>query len=104
MGRLCALLLLGAALLACDPEGNKECAWVLEPEPDLRGTTEAEMIPVCARNRDKNKQDCRLQTTLAFAKKVFEKKFRYVDLEVKSPGIPRTVTAIKFCDNSVERP
>ena len=98
-----ALSLLGLACLpwllaACDPEGKKQCAWVLEPEPNLKGTTDPGFIPVCARNRATMKEDCRLQTTLDYAEKVYGRKFRYTDLRVESPGLPRTVADIKFCD------
>lgn len=91
-------LMMASLLVACDPEGRKNCDWVLEPEPKLIGTTSEGMIPVCARNRQTNKEDCRLQTSLAYAEKVYGRKFRYVDLRVESPGIPRTIDSIKFCD------
>lgn len=84
-------------MLSCDPEGKKDCAWVLEPEPMLIGKSEPDYIPVCARNRKTMKQDCRLQTTLEFAKKSKGKTFRYVDLKVKSVVIPRTIESINFC-------
>ena len=85
-------------LWGCDPEGKKECAWTLEPEPELKERVEPGFIPVCARNRVTQKQDCRLQTKLAFAKKVFKRKFRYVDMEVESVALPRTIKRITFCD------
>ena len=56
------------------------------------------MIPVCARNRASMKEDCRLQTTVDYAKKAMDRKFRYVDMRYSSPGLPRTITDIKFCD------
>ncbi len=85
-------------LWACDPDGKKQCAWVLEPEPKLIGTTDPSMVPVCARNRESQKEDCRMQSSLEFAEKVYGRKFRYVDLRVKSTGIPRTIATIRFCD------
>ena len=91
------LLILGL-LSACDIEGRKDCAWVLEAEETLAGTTTEGLIPVCARNRKTMKQDCRLQTSLDYAKQAQGRSFRYVDLRVASPGIPRTITEIKFCD------
>lgn len=94
---LLAMLIL-PFVAGCDPEGRKDCVWVLEAEETLAGTTSEGFIPVCARNRQTMKQDCRLQTTLDFAKKVQGRTFRYVDLRVASPGIPRTITDIKFCD------
>ena len=84
-------------LSACDPEGKKECDWVLEPEPKLIGKTEEGYIPVCARNRKTMKQDCRLQTTLEEAKSYSGKVFRYVDMEIESVALPRTIKTIKFC-------
>lgn len=89
---------LSFATSACDREGKKECAWVLEPEPNLKGTTDSGFIPVCARNRTSMKEDCRLQTTIDYAQKVYGRKFRYVDLRTESPGLPRTIATIKFCD------
>jgi len=92
---LCCFSILG--LLACDPEGKKECAWHLEPEPELIGKVRPGFIPVCARNRTTMKQDCRLQTTLERAKKYYGKTFRYTDLKVESVALPRTIKSIKFC-------
>ena len=94
---------LSTLLLACDPEGRKQCEWVLEPEPDLKGQTDPNYIPVCARNYKTNKQDCRLQMKLADAKKVHQRKFRYDDLAIKDPGLPRTISSIKFCDGTKEK-
>ena len=59
-------------------------------------------IPICARNRKTMKQDCRLQARQDWAKAVFQRKFRYVDLKVASPGIPRTITEVTFCDGKKE--
>jgi hypothetical protein len=92
------VLVTSLFVVACDPDGKKECQWVLEPEPTLKGTTDEGMIPVCARNRKSMKEDCRLQTTLEYAQQVYGRRFRYVDVRVESPGLPRTVKAIKFCD------
>ena len=90
-----ALLLIFT--IGCDPEGKKNCDWVLEPEPKKIDMAQLGFIPVCARNRVTMKQDCRLQTTLEYAKKVYGKKFRYIDLKVKNIGIPRTIDSIEFC-------
>ncbi len=87
-------------LLGCDPEGKKECQWTLEPEPNLIGTTsEPGMIPVCARNRKTNKQDCRFQAPLDFAKSAFEKKFKYVDIDSDNSKMPRVIKSIKYCSS-----
>ena len=67
------------------------------PDIDRKDQTEASFIPVCARNLESNKQDCRLQAKYDDARKWYQKKFRYVDMKVDSPGLPRTVTTIKFC-------
>ena len=85
-------------LLGCDPERKKQCEWTLEPEPTKRGKTEPGFIPMCARNWVSRKQDCRLETTLTFAKEVAGKKFRYIDMQVASVAIPRKIKEIKFCD------
>jgi len=99
--RLLQLFLISAAALAftgCDPEGKKECQWTLEPEPKLIGTaTIAGMIPVCARNRTTNKEDCRFQAPMDFAKSAWMKKFKYVDLESDNSQSPRVIKNIKFC-------
>lgn len=97
--RAAVLVCAGIGLWACDPEGQKECAWVLEPEAKLSGTTDPGMIPVCARNRTTMKEDCRLQTSLDYAQKAYGRRFRYVDLEIVSPGLPRTIKEIKFCEH-----
>ncbi len=95
-------LLAGAGLLmgGCDPEGRKNCVWVLEAEPGMMEKVDPGMIPVCARNRQTMKEDCRLQTSLEYAKGAYGKKFRYADLAIESPGLPRTIKSIKFCDGN----
>lgn len=90
--------LVSLGLLSCDLEGRKECAWVIEPEEAYIKRTKPGLIPVCARNRQTMKQDCRLQTTLDFAKKNEGRRFRYVDLKVQSVAIPRTIASIQFCE------
>ena len=81
------LIFLGA----CDPERRNECEWYLEPDPSRIGKTDGDLIPVCARNFVSNKQDCRLQTTLDYAKKVHKMTFRYNELVVVDYGKPRTI-------------
>ncbi len=92
------LAALGLLLAGCDLDGKKKCVWVLEPEPRNEANSDPGMYSVCARNRESMKEDCRLQTTKEYAMKALDRKFRYVDLEVESPGIPRTIKSIKFCD------
>lgn len=92
------LALFVSVMMGCDNDGKKQCSWVLEPEPKLAGTTEQPMIPVCARNRQTFKEDCRLQAPLDYAEKVYGRKFRYSDIKVSSAGIPRTIEQIQFCD------
>lgn len=91
-----SLALVGTT--GCDPEHHKKCEWTLEPDPSRTEKVDDGFVPACARNRSINKQDCRLQTTLDFARKVEGKKFRYVDMETKTKGIPRTIKAIDFCN------
>ena len=90
-------IILTLSLVGCDPEGKKQCVWELEAEPDQTKRVEKGYIPVCARNRTTMKQDCRLQASLEFAKKAYGKVFRFVDMNIKSPALPRTITDIKFC-------
>lgn len=86
-------------LAACDPEGKKQCEWTLEPEPKLIGTTtEQGMIPVCARNRTRNKEDCRFQASMDFAKSAWDKKFKYDDIESDNTKMPRIIKSIKYCN------
>lgn len=92
---MAAALLMG--LSACDPERKKQCEWYLMPNTSKKARVDEGFISVCARNLIANKEDCRLQTTLSFAKKVYGKTFRYVDLKVKSFGIPRTIQEMTFC-------
>lgn len=87
-----------AVLTGCDPEGRQKCQWTLEPEPKLIGTTQEGLIPVCARNRVTNHQDCRFQTTLKFAEESWTKKFRYVDIDADASKAPKVIRKIKFCD------
>ncbi len=84
--------------LACDPEHKKKCEWYLMPDTVRIGQVQEGFIPVCARNLVVNKEDCRLQSTLDFAKSAYNKKFRYSEMKVKSLAIPRTIDAIKFCE------
>jgi hypothetical protein len=101
--RMEKLIFLGFGLLSllasgCDPEGKKECQWTLEPEVNLIGTTnEPGMIPVCVRNRVTNKQDCRFQASMDFAKSAWMKKFKYVDIDSDNSRMPRIIKNIKFC-------
>lgn len=92
-----ALALLGATP-ACDPDGKKECSWILETEPKLIGKVAQGFIPVCARNRKTMKQDCRFQATANQAERFAGRKIRYNDIKVESPALPRTIVDYKFCD------
>ena len=94
--RLAALSLL--LLTSCDPEGRQQCQWTLEPEPKNIGKTAEGYIPVCARNRVTNKEDCRFQATLSFAEGAWTKKFRYVDIESDASQAPKIIRKIKYCD------
>lgn len=85
-------------LLGCDPEHREKCEWFLVPDVDRAGQADEGYIPVCARNFVVNKQDCRLQTTLEFAEKVYKRPFRYTELKVKRYAKPRTIAEIRFCD------
>lgn len=97
--RLLLFLIFSLSIFSgCDPEHKKKCEWYLMPDIDRKDKVEPGYIPVCARNFVTNKQDCRLQATMKFAKESYNKKFRYVDLKYEDPGIPRTVTKIKFCE------
>ncbi len=85
-------------LTSCDPEGRQECQQTLEPEPKLIGKTDEGYIPVCARNRVTNKEDCRFQVSLEFAKTAWAKKFKYVDIDADASKAPKVIKKIKYCD------
>lgn len=97
-------------LFSCDLDHKKKCEWYLVPDEDrvkdgsMDESIDEGFIPVCARNYKSRKQDCRLQTTLEYAQSHYKQLFRYVDLKVKNPGIPRTVEQIDFdrCKNVKE--
>lgn len=83
--------------LGCDPERRSQCEWTLEPETRPLIGIDENMIHVCARNRNSGKQDCRLQISLENAKIHYGKHFKYNDMQVDGPGIPRTVIGISYC-------
>ncbi len=89
---------LVALATGCDPDHKKKCEWYLVPDKDRIGKVDKGMIPLCARNFVVNKQDCRLQSPLKFAEEHYQKKFRYVDMKVDGPGLPRTVEKITHCE------
>lgn len=93
-----AAALASVFLVACDPEGRKECQWTLEPEPKLIGTTLPGNIPLCARNRVTNHEDCRFQASMEFAKEAWNRKFRYVDIDADASKAPKVIRSIKYCD------
>lgn len=98
ISRFVSWAVLALLLSSCDPEGRQQCQWTLEPEPKLIGTTEEGLIPVCARNRVTDRQDCRFQTTLAFAESAWTKKFRYVDIDADATKAPKVIRKIKYCE------
>ena len=85
-------------LMGCDPEHKKKCEWYLMPDTDHIKEADHGMIRVCARNFVVNKEDCRLQTTIDFAEKAYNKKFKYNDLTVEHLGTPRTISNISYCE------
>ena len=95
--KTCLLFINILFLFACDPERRKECEWVLVPDKSRIDKVDEGFIPVCARNYVSQKQDCRLQTKLDYAKKVHKKTFRYTELVVVDYGKPRTIKEITFC-------
>lgn len=90
--------ILAAFALGCDPDHHQKCEWSLEPDPARIDKVGEGFVPACARNRIVNKQDCRLQTTMEFAKKLEGKRFKYANMKLKSYGIPRTIRSIDTCD------
>ncbi len=97
-----ALSLLSSFIIvsavACDPEHKKKCEWYLMPDPDSNSKVEEGYIPVCARNLVVNKEDCRLQAQLKYAKSVYGKKFKYSELSVEEGRYPHKVVSIKSCN------
>jgi hypothetical protein len=101
---LISLILLSIGLTACDLNHLESCEWTLEPEKDNIEKLSKEdigqgYIPVCARNRMTNKQNCNLKAKLDYSKKVFQKKFKYSDLRIdEASKFPKAVVNISsFC-------
>lgn len=91
-------IIMGSLILpGCDPDGKSKCDWVLEPNPENIKRVDEGYVPVCARNRETMKQDCRLQATLELAKSTTGKKFRYNDMKLEKNGLPKTIKSIKYC-------
>ncbi len=86
-------------VVGCDPDGRKDCDWVLEPEPNNVANVEPGFVPVCARNRKTMKEDCRMQATLEFAKKVYGRKFRLSEVEYSTKTYPKTISDLTYCDS-----
>ena len=91
---------------ACDLNEFNSCDWTLEPEKDnLEKLSKEDIadgyIPVCARNRMTNKQNCDLKAKLEFSKQVYQKKFKYTDLEIQQDGkFPKAIISIaNFCSD-----
>ena len=98
---LAVLIMIGYLSLSCDPHGEKDCEWYLVPEPRDMAKVDKGFISVCARNYKTNKQKCKMQTTMKFAKKVYGKKFRLNDIIVEADGrFPKKIDRIiQSCDN-----
>lgn len=97
-----AFILLTTALSSCDREHLNKCEWYLIPDQDRKSPVQDGYIPVCARNYKVVKQDCRLQATFEFAEKAYNRKFRFKDMKVDGPGIPRTVKSIRYCEGDTK--
>ena len=98
MGPKVLVFLIFISSTGCDPERRTKCEWYLTADPSRIGKTDHGLIPVCARNYVANKQDCRLQTNLDYAKKNHLRAFKYDDLKVVDYGKPRTIKEITFCE------
>lgn len=91
--------LISVTLFGCDPDGKKQCAWMLMADTTRSlDRMDPGFIPVCARNFKTEKQDCRLQAKLDFAKSTEGKKFRYSEMKIRGPGNPREILSIEFCE------
>lgn len=94
---LLGLFAAGFMLTACDPYHKNKCEWYLVPEPDHADSVESGWVALCARNYVINKQRCQLRAKLGFAKKVFNKPFRYTSLKVKPGKYPKEVESVTLC-------
>ncbi len=92
------LIFSSAAFRGCQSEGKKDCDWVLEPAPENAGKADEGYVPVCARNRTADRQDCQLQIKLELAKTTDGKKFRYSDIKFGEKNFPKIIESISFCD------
>ncbi len=74
------------------------------PEADNKDKVDVGYIPICVRNYVTNKQNCQLQAPLELAESIYQKAFRYDDLQVDMEGrFPRKIIKVKeFCTPSPE--
>lgn len=105
--KISRLLIVASFVLfsGCDMYHFNSCEWTLEPEKDYISKLSSEdieqgYIPVCARNRVTNKQNCNLKAKLDYAKSVFQKKFKYEDLKIETNSkYPKPVIEVaSFCE------
>lgn len=93
-------------LSGCDLFTNRKgkCEWYAMPEPDKKEKADEGFIPICVRNYVTNKQNCQLQATLELAESIYQKAFRYDDLQIDMEGrFPRKIIKVKeFCTPSPE--
>ena len=102
---LVALCFLGG-LSGCDffTNNKSKCEWYAMPEADNKDKVDVGYIPICVRNYVTNKQNCQLQAPLELAESIYQKAFRYDDLQVDMEGrFPRKIIKVKeFCTPSPE--
>lgn len=86
-------------LLTHDWQRKNKCEWYLIPDTSEGRSSDEGMIPVCARNYEIHKQNCRLQAKMGFAKKYFKKKFRLDEMQLSSKtSYPKEVVGITVCE------
>ncbi|MEI8027215.1 MAG: hypothetical protein WCI18_12785 [Pseudomonadota bacterium] len=99
---LCSFLGLSGCELFTN--NKSKCQWYAMPEADNKEKVDEGYIPICVRNYVTNKQNCQLQATLELAESVYQKAFRYDDLQIDMEGrFPRKIIKVKeFCTPSPE--
>lgn len=97
-------ILLGITGCELFTNNKSKCQWYAMPEPDNKDRVDEGFIPICVRNYVTNKQNCQLQATLELAESIYQKAFRYDDLEIDMSGrFPRKMIGVKaFCTPSPE--
>lgn len=84
-------------LMACDPQRKGKCEWYILPELEHKETVGGEWVPLCARNFVTGKQKCFLKAKVDFAEKIYNKPFKFDEIELDQSAFPREILSVKTC-------